>query len=157
MQLAVVSDCHGAWRDAVLRLKDLHLDGLVYLGDMVVDGERLAEELAVEEFWCVCGNCDLLCDYEQELVLELDEIRILVFHGHTYGVKSSLLGLKYRALELGCQCVLFGHSHVWCDMEEDGVRLCNPGSVGRPRDVGASVGILEIDCGKMMSFTRLVI
>ena len=153
-----MSDCHGAWRDAVNRLKDLKLDGLICLGDMTTDGERLAEALGVENFWCVCGNCDLLCEYEQELVLDLDGASVLLCHGHQYGVKSNLLGVKYRAMELGCQGVLFGHNHIWCSMVEDGVWLCNPGSVGRARGDGmASVALLEVLQGKILSFTRLMI
>ena len=53
---------------------------------------------------------------------------ILLTHGHGYSVKSSLLPLRRRALELDVQLVLYGHTHLPALSEEEGVLFCNPGS-----------------------------
>ena len=50
------------------------------------------------------------------------------YHGHGYSVKSSLLPLRRRALELDVQLVLYGHTHLPALSEEEGVLFCNPGS-----------------------------
>ena len=59
---------------------------------------------------------------------KLDCRAILLTHGHGYSVKSSLLPLRRRALELDVQLVLYGHTHLPALSEEEGVLFCNPGS-----------------------------
>ena len=76
----------------------------------------------------VLGNCDRGETGEAERLLELDGVRILLTHGHGYSVKSSLLPLRRRALELDVQLVLYGHTHLPALSEEEGVLFCNPGS-----------------------------
>ena len=155
MRLAVVSDCHGEWESVAKRLRDIVCDGLICLGDFTQDGEKIAQALKLN-FWCVCGNCDLSCQYPKEQILELEGVKIFLTHGDRYHVKNDLLNLQYHALELGCDLVLFGHNHIWCDEQGGTVRLCNPGSASRPRDFIASFGILEIENGKILSFNRMV-
>ena len=74
------------------------------------------------------GNCDRGETGEAERLLELDGVRILLTHGYGYSVKSSLLPLRRRALELDVQLVLYGHTHLPALSEEEGVLFCNPGS-----------------------------
>jgi len=156
MKLAIVSDCHGEWKQVVEKLKGILCDGLICLGDFTQDGEKIARELNLD-FWGICGNCDLTCQHPYEQILELEGVKILLTHGDRYHVKSNLLNLQYHALELGCDLALFGHNHLWCDEQADNVRLCNPGSASRPRDYIASFGILEIKCGKILSFSRIYV
>jgi predicted phosphodiesterase len=85
------------------------------------------------EFFIVKGNCDILSSYPQELVVELENVKLLLTHGHLYNVKKSLLNLTYRASELGCGAALFGHTHISGIEKCNGVTLINPGSIGSPR------------------------
>jgi diadenosine tetraphosphatase ApaH/serine/threonine PP2A family protein phosphatase len=45
------------------------------------------------------------------------------------------------------RCVVFGHTHLSVDREQDGIHLVNPGSVGMPfdGDERASWGVLHDD------------
>jgi putative phosphoesterase len=85
------------------------------------------------EFFIVKGNCDVFSTYPQELIVELENVKLLLAHGHLYNVKKSLLNLTCRARELGCRAALFGHTHISGIEEYDGVTLINPGSIGSPR------------------------
>lgn len=53
------------------------------------------------------------------------------------------------AKQARCAFLLMGHTHVPLDLEVDGVRLLNPGSVGQPRDgdTRASYAVLDPDTG----------
>ena len=79
-------------------------------------------------------------------MLNLEGHRILLTHGHRYGVKNGLGGLLNRAAQEGADIVLFGHTHqpmtetvpsgtvlggVTIDRP---IRLFNPGSIGRNED-----------------------
>lgn len=48
--------------------------------------------------------------------------------------------------------VVFGHSHIPCDSEQDGQRIFNPGSpTDRRRQPHGTVGVLEISGGKLVA------
>ncbi len=71
--------------------------------------------------------------------------RFYMVHGHQYGVKMSLQSLYYRAKEKEADIVLFGHTHVPCCEQEDGIWLINPGSPSRPRLAGkGSYALIDI-------------
>ena len=59
-------------------------------------------------------------------------MKILLTHGHRYGVKTDLLSLALRAEELGCRLVFFGHTHTAEIVEHGAVTLVNPGSLTHP-------------------------
>jgi putative phosphoesterase len=40
--------------------------------------------------------------------------------------------LSYRAKELGCSLVLYGHTHYAEIIEDDGLTLVNPGAIHSP-------------------------
>jgi hypothetical protein len=68
---------------------------------------------------------------EDELVVDIEGVKIFACHGDKYGVKSGLNRLYARADELGCKVALYGHTH---DAREDkigDVLLVNPGTLCR--------------------------
>ena len=103
-------------------------DLVFFLGD---GAARIGELALLKGFYGVKGNCDCL-PLPEELVLEEEGVRMLLAHGHRYGVKSDLLSLSLRAEELGCKLVFFGHTHIPEIIERDGVTFVNPGSVTHP-------------------------
>lgn len=74
----------------------------------------------------VGGNCDMTGD--DEAVAEVESVRFLILHGNGYGTKEELAD---RARELGCDAVVYGHSHVFDDDFLHGVRLINAGCMSR--------------------------
>jgi hypothetical protein len=106
----------------------------VHTGDNFEDFQRLLKKTKIPGYG-VRGNCDrrLFADVPEELVFNFHGFEILLTHGHQYGAKNSQDRLVERALELGVQGVIFGHSHVPLLKEEGGILLVNPGSIPLPR------------------------
>ena len=119
----VFSDVHGD-KKALTKIQSASkgADGVFFAGD----GYSMLKGLQVNEIYAVGGNCDL--GGAPEIVTEIEGVKILLTHGHKYGVKSSLLSITLRAAELGCQVVVFGHTHQKLCCYEYGVFLLNPGA-----------------------------
>lgn len=129
MRLVVISDTHGLVNPNVKILKELDkIDLLLHLGDYTKDAQEIEEALGVDLIK-VKGNCDH-ADFEtaEEEILDIDNNKIFLTHGHLYDVKHGLNKLYYRAKELGATIVLFGHTHVPVSVEQDGILFFNPGS-----------------------------
>lgn len=79
--------------------------------------------------------------------------KILLCHGHEYGVKSGYLNLQYAAREKGADIVLFGHTHQVFYDQTSQLAMLNPGSIGEPRYYGKnSYGILIIENGRFYKY-----
>lgn len=132
--------------------------GVLHLGDLTRDADRLAQRHPEMQVWAVAGNCDLGVDPvrfppERELIVEGK--RLLLTHGHRFSVKDGVERLAARGAAGGYDVVLFGHTHVASDMMVHGVHLLNPGSISRPKGVeGPSFALLEVGHGQIE--TRLM-
>lgn len=133
MKVLVVSDSHG--RDENLEravLKEQPFDMLIHCGD--VEGrEFYIEALAECPCTIVAGNNDFFSDLPREEEITLAGHRILVSHGHFYGVSMDLSRLLDEAQSRNCDCVFFGHTHKPVLEEVDGIFVLNPGSLSFPR------------------------
>lgn len=137
----VFSDVHGDVA-SLLKLKSLadKHDGVLFAGDGLSGLKNFTEK----ELYAVGGNCDF--GGPPEIVTTLDGVRILLTHGHRYGVKTSLLSLSLRARELNCPIAIFGHTHEPFCAYENGVMLLNPGASS---GYGAKTyGVLYVKDGK---------
>ena len=132
MKILVVSDTHGRaenLRDAIAIEKP---DIIYHLGDGQGVEERIwmMSEAPVE---CVCGNCDWGTNLPNEVVLDVGQHRIMLTHGHYFGVGISYDRIAQAARSKECDIVLYGHTHVpTIDYYEDLV-IANPGSIAFPR------------------------
>ncbi len=135
MKLLVISDTHGritpVW-ELLQKKKDFDL--LIHLGDVEEDAHLLAEDAGLD-LVVVPGNMDGAFDLQscvQELQTEAG--KILLTHGHIFGVSSSEEQLVAEAKKRGCVGVFYGHTHRSTYQEKDGLVVINPGSASRPRD-----------------------
>lgn len=146
MNVGVVSDTHGnanAVRRALAALPDM--DAWIHLGDYASDARIL--EAAGLTVYAVRGNCDGDGRAEPELVVTLGGARLFLTHGHRYGVKQSPQAVFYRARELMCGTVLFGHTHISLVEAQGSVLGVNPGSAVLPHRGKPSVAKLTIENG----------
>jgi putative phosphoesterase len=105
-------------------------DYIIHLGDTSSDGGYIRGKYP-EKTYVVNGNCDLDKLGEDEIVLEIEGVRIFACHGHKYSVKYTHSKLLERARELNCSIALYGHTHR-ADIDEEGdVTLINPGCMTR--------------------------
>ena len=119
----VLSDTHRNF-SALEKLlpKMLENDYVFHLGDYQADILQYRE--LGDKVYSVLGNCDGGGD---DLVLEIEKVKILLTHGDRYGVKSSLYKLLLRAKEVGANVVFYGHTHVASVEKIDGITFVNPG------------------------------
>ena len=162
-EILVFSDSHGWQRgmqEAYARqIRRPHL--LLHLGDGAKDFEdAFGGEVPTLG---VCGNCDLFSSMHlpEERLTEEGGARILMTHGHRYGVKSGLGALIRRAVECDADIALFGHTHMpYLECIPAGSTICgvvrarplylfNPGSIGRSYG-GASFGTISIGSGGIL-------
>lgn len=122
-----VSDTHGNKKfleslDKIFAESDV----IIHLGDTSADGGAVRTKYPDKTF-VVNGNCDAVKLGDDERVLQIEDMKIFICHGHRYSVKHTLARLAERAKELGCGVALYGHSHRAREDELCGVTLINPG------------------------------
>ena len=147
MKILVLSDSHGNlshMEEAVLRVRPRMI---LHLGDCWRDGEKIHDLFPDIPFRPVPGNCDYRPAEPAEQLLFLEDKRVLMCHGHTYGVKQTLLNAGYAAEAQNLDLFLFGHTHKpLVDMRGKTLFL-NPGSIGdhfRP-----FYGVVTIENGRL--------
>ncbi len=144
MKILVLSDSHrtiGHMERAVLAQRP---DYLIHLGDHTADADALARLFPDIPLVSVRGNCDFDPAVPEQRLGEWGGVRILMTHGHRYGVKSGLLRLRLAAQEAQAQIALFGHTHQALCQGGPGLWLFNPGSCGGFRP---TCGLIEITGG----------
>jgi len=129
MRLAILSDSHGNVEDLRSAVAFARPDAAVFLGDCCPDAVLLGRSYPDLPIHMVRGNCDPGVDAPDQLLLELEGHRLLLCHGHRYGVKLGFEGLCRAAREAGADIALFGHTHRAWKERRDGVLLLNPGSI----------------------------
>lgn len=136
MKVLVVSDTHG--RDSKFEEafhKEAPIDYLIHCGD--VEGREFFIEALAECPCCiVSGNNDFFSDLPREEELVLNGSRILVTHGHYYGVSMDIYGILEEAKARDFRAVCFGHTHKPVIVEKKGILILNPGSLSYPRQEG---------------------
>lgn len=132
MKTAVFSDSHGSSDEMLRAVRDFCPDTIIHLGDGRRDTEIITREFPDIPVYTVSGNCD--GDYPEESykIVSLDGHKAFITHGHRYGVRfSGLSALLYAAECCGCDIAMFGHTHEALCTDCGGIKVINPGSIGR--------------------------
>lgn len=147
MKIIVMSDSHGA-ASRLMRIGRIHgdADAFLFLGDGWRDFDDFKNEFQSKYCAAVKGNCDLGCTEDSIRTLYLGEKKILMSHGHLFGVKSGIGGMRAKALSNGCDIMLYGHTHEAFTDYADGLYVMNPGSVKN-----GNYGIIEIISGGILT------
>jgi putative phosphoesterase len=123
-------------------------DHILHAGD-VVDPALLQELEPFAPLTVVMGNCDAMDIREwgatEDVELELGGVKIAMLHdsGPTKGRRT-----RMRKRFPNARVVVFGHSHLPVNEDEDGLLLFNPGSPTWKRKAPfTSMGLLWIDNG----------
>lgn len=153
MRIGVVSDTHGKPEFLRKALEQMgHIDMLIHAGDHYRDALSISKQTGLR-VTAVVGNCDWDVVGPLEKVLEVEDRRILVVHGHLYGVKSGHEKLA-QLLREGCyDLIIYGHSHMPEITPLPQGYLMNPGSLSSPRRGSKrSYGIVEIDKRRLVPY-----
>jgi putative phosphoesterase len=130
MKVLIMSDSHGL-TDEIVDIKNRHKDE-VNLMFHCGDSELSAQSSELKSFQGVKGNCDFESNFPNERIEDVNGVSLYLTHGHLYNVKSTLMNLKYRALELNAKIACYGHSHIAGAELIDGILFINPGSIRLP-------------------------
>lgn len=158
-KILIFSDSHGSTLNIrpALELHAANSDYIVHLGDGAEEFLRLADEYPGKPFLAVRGNCDEAVAPPLR-TLEVEEKKILLCHGHSFGVKGGIDTLALSARRSGVDIALYGHTHTPLNVylpEEDGfppLYVFCPGSISLPAEGYPSYGLLEISpAGIMLS------
>lgn len=147
MKILVFSDSHGN----TSRMKsaiEAHLPScnmIIHLGDGARDIDFVSSFFPEIPVVSIKGNGESI--FRDTRMFDEYGVRFFCMHGHTFGVKSSLVHAAKEAADRDATILLYGHTHVPCDtvmyFDDKCVRVFNPGSIGRGRP--ATYGIIEID------------
>ena len=147
MRILVFSDSHRDHKICIETVKRIiGVDMILHAGDLSSDAKKISVQFPDIPTYYVEGNCDF-GDGAKEMVIEAGDKKIFLTHGHLYNVKydAGYTSLFEKAKELGCDCAVFGHTHLGvCDVRE-GITLLNPGSIKS----GRTFGVIEIENGKL--------
>lgn len=146
MKLLVFSDSHGNRNRMVEVVNQENPDMIFHLGDGWRDAESLQRKFPEIPLYQVPGNCDYRSQADPELLVTVQGLRILLCHGHTYGVKDSLILPGRAAEEMDLDAFLFGHTHRPLVSKRGKTLFMNPGSIG---DYHPFYGVLAILDGKL--------
>lgn len=130
MKILICSDSHGQRYNIKDAFDKERPDAVFFLGDGLRDMDVFAH-LPTVAVVCVKGNCDMYCGYEEdeERLINLENKKLLLTHGHNSGVKQGLWKLDLLAREKGAEIILYGHTHqVSRQMIDDRLYIC-PGSI----------------------------
>ena len=146
MKVLIVSDTHGR-RGELEEIIELEkpFQFLIYCGDVEGDEEYIRQTAGCDCVF-VKGNNDFFSNLSGSECFILEGFRVMVTHGHLYGVSLNTAMLEEEARSRGVQIVMFGHTHRPYLEEKDGLILMNPGSVSYPRQQGRLPGyaVMEI-------------
>lgn len=155
MKVLVLSDSHGKLSGMIRAVEREAPQMVIHLGDCWRDGERLHDRFPDLPFEQVPGNCDYFRgSRDAEKLLYLGDKRVLICHGHTYGVKQSLLAAGLAAEERNLDLFLFGHTHKALVDRRGKTLFLNPGSIGdyaRP-----TYGLVTLENGRLDAGTVLL-
>ncbi len=145
MKILLLSDSHGNRKGMMTAVEKYggNADIIVHCGDATRgEAEDLVDYNPDKTVICVRGNCDWGSTLKDVEYLEAGSKRIMITHGHFFGVKYGFDTLAEKAAEENCDIAFFGHTHNPTDVTEGGVRMINPGSCGMYKPCCA---VVEID------------
>lgn len=144
-KILVISDSHGHLGKIydTLRLFNGRFDILVHLGDRAKDIFPFIDNFYLDRrVILINGNSDNERVGVDELVKEIDGVRVFMTHGHLYEVHKGLDKLKKKAKKEKVMLVLYGHEHKPFKEIIDGILFFSPGAL---RD--DLFGFLTLDSG----------
>ena len=117
---------------------------VIHLGDLQSDAEELTYVYPKLPICMVPGNCDGWTMDPLKKQITLAGKRILLSHGHLWGVKKGYEAAVADARAVGADILLFGHTHrALCQQLEDGLWMMNPGASR------TSYGLIRIEQGQI--------
>ncbi|WP_052591272.1 metallophosphoesterase family protein [Paracholeplasma brassicae] len=126
MKLLITSDAHGRF-DLLRKVHAKHNDVLHHIdaGDLMLS----VKELETLNLIAVKGNSDHYLDLPKIQLINLENLDILVVHGHEHNVKYGLEQLIKVAESYDVDLCIYGHTHQKQMIVHKGITYLNPGAI----------------------------
>ncbi len=150
MRIAALSDTHlrAKMPQEILDIiKDADL--VVHAGDFLTREVYEAIAASSKKLVAVFGNSDdaeLKALLPESAIFEAEGMRIGVIHKGRFGADTT--NMRYLALEMGVQVLIYGHVHSPVIDRSDVLLLC-PGSPIFPRMADPTLAMLDIEAGQV--------
>lgn len=155
MKILIVSDTHRQNQNYLNLVNSLgKLDMVIHLGD-VEGSEYTIQQAADCPVEIISGNNDFFSKLPIEKTLQIGKYRVMITHGHRYGIAMGNEMLKEEAVAQGVDIVMYGHTHKPVIDMSNGIIALNPGSLSYPRQENRkpSYIIMEVDDAGEANFT----
>jgi len=141
-----LSDSHGSKDNLLIAAERETPHYVLHLGDCERDCSVLQRDFPSTPLRSVRGNCDPFSQMPQTDFIILDSKRILMTHGHLFGVKTGYAKVFNYAADQSADILLFGHTHIPHHEVWQGITILNPGSIGYPPK---SYAVIDINDGRI--------
>lgn len=148
MKIGVLADTHIPKRAKDLPPKAYALlsecDGIIHAGD-IINESTLNKLREIAPVYAVLGNNDVDMKLPERLLLNLEGVHIAVIHdsGDRNGRAK-----RMRRMFPEANIVVFGHSHIPVNEQQEGLLLFNPGSAtDKRRQPKHTIGLLHLNDG----------
>lgn len=149
MKVLIFADSHGYNMAMAFAVDREEPDAVIHLGDHAEDAREIERVFPAMPICRVRGNNDFDPEVPLNAVVTPGGVRIYITHGHRERVGMLSSGIvSQRAYEEHCALAFFGHTHRMMLERENGVWVCNPGSISLPRGGPASYARLTIENGR---------
>lgn len=153
MKIIVFSDSHRDVDTMIIATNYEKPDMIIHLGDYVGDALKLRQAFPDIDVHMVKGNGDFTTQCKNEDTIIINDKKLLLSHGHRFGVKMGLSRIVTYGLYSEADIILFGHTHLpYLEQYED-AWVMNPGRGGKiqGRNCETSYGLItfnddEISC-----------
>lgn len=156
MKILVFGDTHGNITNMINIInRHSNIDCIIHLGDNVKDALKVKSMFHNIPIKFIRGNCDFNeVTALDELIFEFSDKKVMITHGHRYGVKYGYENIYKYAISKEVDIVLFGHTHIpYLDFHSK-LHVMNPGSTSGIRAPKcATFGLIEVDEDKKIHMT----
>lgn len=143
-KILIISDSHGSKSKIEWLKENESFDYLFFLGDGIKDLDDCQLDSKVV---AVAGNCDIFSTETKQRVVAIENVRMLLTHGHLYKAKLTTGIMINEAVKIGLNIICFGHTHSKCYETIDGITLLNPGALAN-----GDYAILWLENGKIINY-----
>ncbi len=125
-KVLILSDSHRRNQTIEECLTKENPDCLIFCGDLVSDLKNVKLNIPL---YAVKGNWDYLSKIPSKKIVNVENCKILITHGHNYSVKKSLDKLNKLANKNNANIVCYGHTHIQDMLNSDNICFINPGAL----------------------------
>ena len=148
MKVLIFADSHGYNMAMAFAVDREEPDAVIHLGDHAEDAREIERVFPLCRS-AVCGATTILIRSAAECGCDTGRRADYITHGHRERVGMLSSGIvPQRAYEEHCALAFFGHTHRMMLERENGVWVCNPGSISLPRGGPASYARLTVENGR---------